>query len=85
MSPELLRIQPILQAFLAVVKGILKVRYLVLDGHFGNYPSAWMVVQTGLDLVSKLRCDAALYEPFAGNYSGHGPHPNRETRSMLAK
>jgi putative transposase len=75
LSPELLRIQPILQAFLAVLKGILTVRYLVMDGHFGNYPSAWMVLQTGLQLVSKFRSDAALYEPFTGKYGGHGPHP----------
>jgi len=64
LSPELLRIQPVLQAFLVVLKGVLAVRYLVMDGHFGNYPSAWMVLQTGLQFVSKLRCDAALYEPF---------------------
>jgi len=75
LSPELVRIQPILQAFLAVLKGVLTVRYLVMDGHFGNYPSAWMVLQTGLQLVSKLRFDAALYEPFAGKYRGRGPHP----------
>jgi len=75
LSPELLRIQPILQAFLAVLKGMLTVRYLVMDGHFGNHPSAWMVLQTGLQLVSKLRFDAALYEPFAGKYRGRGPHP----------
>jgi len=75
MSPELLRIQPVLQAFLAVLKGILAVRYLVMDGRFGNYPSAWMVLQTGLQFVSKFRSDAALYEPFAGKYGGHGPHP----------
>ena len=49
--------------------------YLVMDGHFGNYPSAWMVLQTGLHFISKLRCDAALYEPFTGRYCGHGPHP----------
>ena len=75
LNPELLRIQPVLQAFLAVWKGILAVRYLVMDGHFGNYPSAWMILQTGLQLVSKFRSDAALYEPFAGKYCGHGPHP----------
>jgi putative transposase len=75
LSPELLRIQPILQAFLAILKGIVTVRYIVLDGHFGNYPSAWMVLQTGLQLVSKLRFDAALYEPFTGKYRGRGPHP----------
>ena len=75
LSPELLRIQPILQAFLVMLKGVLTVRYLVMDGHFGNYPSAWMVLQTGLQLVSKFRSDAALFEPFTGTYCGHGPHP----------
>ena len=75
LSPDLLRIQPILQAFLAMARGLLSISYLVLDGHFGNYPSAWMVRQTGLHLISKLRWDAALYEPFAGKYRGRGPHP----------
>jgi len=75
LSPELLRIQPVLQAFLAILKGILAVHYLVMDGHFGNYPSAWMVLQTGLHFVSKLRSEAALYEPFTGKYCGRGAHP----------
>jgi hypothetical protein len=75
LSPELLRIQPVLQAFLVVLKGMLSISYLVLDGHFGNYPSAWMVRQSGLQFVSKLRWDAALYEPFSGKYRGGGPHP----------
>jgi putative transposase len=72
LSAELLRIQPVLQAFLVIVKGVLAVRYLVMDGHFGNYPSAWMVLQTGLQFVSKLRQDAAVYEPFTGKYCGTG-------------
>ncbi len=72
LNPELLRIQPVLQAFLKVITGVLAIQYLVLDGHFGNYPSTWMVLQTGLQLISKLRCDAALYEPFTGKYSGRG-------------
>ena len=75
LSAELLRIQSVLQAFLAVLKGILPISYLVMDGHFGNYPSAWMVLQAGLHFVSKLRWDAALYEPFTGTYRGRGPHP----------
>jgi putative transposase len=75
LSPELLRIQPVLQAFLAILKGVLAVQYLVMDGHFGNYPSAWMVLQTGLHFVSKLRSDAALYEPFTGKYFGRGARP----------
>jgi hypothetical protein len=75
LSAELLRMQPVLQAFLAVLKCILPIAYLVMDGHFGNYPSAWMVVQSGLHFVSKLRQDAALFDPFTGKYRGHGPHP----------
>jgi len=75
LSPELLRIQPVLQAFLRILKGVLAVQYLVMDGHFGNYPSAWMVLQTGLHFVSKLRSDAALYQPFTGKYCGRGAHP----------
>jgi len=75
LSPELLQIQSILQTFLAVLRGVLTVRYLVMDGHFGNHPSAWMVLQTGLQLVSKFRSDAALFEPFTGKYCGHGPRP----------
>jgi len=75
LSPELLRIRPVLQAFLAILKGVLAVQYLVMDGHFGNYPSAWMVLQTGLQFVSKLRSDAALYEPFTGKYCGRGARP----------
>ena len=27
-----------------------------------------------LKLISKLRCDAALYLPYDGSYKGHGPH-----------
>jgi putative transposase len=80
LNPELLRIQPVLHAFLKVITGVLAIQYLVLDGHFGNYPSAWMVLQTGLQLVSKLRCDAALYEPFAGKYSGRGRRPKYGTK-----
>ena len=75
MSPELLWIQTVLQAFLQVLMGVLPVQYLVMDGHFGNYPSAWMVLQSGLQFISKLRWDAALYEPFTGKYRGRGPHP----------
>jgi putative transposase len=80
LSAELLRIQPVLQAFLAVLKGVLAVRVLVMDGHFGNYPSAWMVLQNGLQFVSKLRSDAALYEPYTGTHTVPGPRPKYASR-----
>ena len=85
LSPELLRIQPVLQAFLAILKGVLAVQYLVMDGHFGNYPSAWMVLQTGLHFVSKLRSDAALYEPFTGKYCGRGARPKYGDKTDVRK
>jgi len=74
LSPELLRIQAMLEAQLKRMAGLIQVTYLVLDGHFGNHPALHMVRQVGLHLISKLRCDSALYLPYAGPYQGHGPH-----------
>jgi putative transposase len=56
-----------------------------MDGHFGNYPSAWMVLQNGLHFISKLRWDAALYEPFHGTYRGRGPHPKYGDKVNVCK
>ena len=85
LSPELLWIQTILRTFLQVGVGVLPVLYLVMDGHFGNYPSAWMVLQNGLHFISKLRWDAALYEPFHGTYRGRGPHPKYGDKVNVCK
>jgi DDE superfamily endonuclease len=74
LSPELLRIKAMLEAQLKLIAGYIPVAYLVLDGHFGNHPALQMVRQCGLHLISKLRCDSALYLPYDGPYQGHGPH-----------
>jgi putative transposase len=74
LSPELLRIQAMLHALLKLIAGFIPLTYLVLDGHFGHYPALSMVRQCSLQLISKLRCDAALYLPYEGPYQGHGPH-----------
>jgi IS4 transposase len=74
LSPELLRIQAMLTTQLKLMAGQIPLAYLVLDGHFGNYPAMHMVRQCGLHLISKLRCDSALHLPYAGPYQGHGPH-----------
>jgi len=60
-KPELKRIQTMLQALLLMTTSFLSLKYVVLDGHFGNYPAAWMVMQNRMHLVSKLRHDAGLY------------------------
>lgn len=75
LNPELMRIQTALRTLLATVGTTLRLNYVVMDGHFGNYPSALMVRQTNRHLISKLRSDAALYPAFAGEYCGHGPRP----------
>ena len=74
LSPELRRIKAMLEAQLKLIAGCTPVAYLVLDGHFGHHPALQMVRQCGLHLISKLRCDAALYLPYDGPYQGHGPH-----------
>jgi hypothetical protein len=75
LNPELKRIQTMLQALLELITSFLSLTYVVLDGHFGNWPSAWMVMQNRLHLVSKLRHDAGLYLPYAGPKPRRGPTP----------
>ena len=72
LSAELLRIQTALKSLLKTIGTTLLLTYVVMDGHFGNYPGALMVRQLHLHLISKLRSDAALYPAFAGEYSGAG-------------
>ena len=73
LSPELVRIKTMLTALLHLIAPVLSVTYLVLDGHFGNHHTLHMARQCGLHLISKLRCDTALYFPYAGPYAGRGP------------
>jgi putative transposase len=73
LTPELLRIKGMVAAQLELMTALLPLTYLALDGHFGNSHALFMVRQCGLHLISKLRCDSALYFPYEGPYSGHGP------------
>ncbi len=73
LSPELQRIQSLLQAQLDLIAGRVPLVYLALDGHFGNSPTLQIVRGCGLHLISKLRADAALYFPYDGPYQGRGP------------
>jgi putative transposase len=73
LTPELGRITAMLTALLQLIATVLSVTYLVLDGHFGNHHAFHMARQCGLHLISKLRCDAALYFPYTGPYAGRGP------------
>ena len=58
---------------LAALQNLVTVRYLALDGHFGNNNALQMVRQCGLQLISKLRHDAALYFIYDGKQKRKGP------------
>ena len=77
LNPELIRIQTALKSLLKTIGDYIALTYLVMDGHFGNYPSAYMVREAGLHLISKMRSDAALYLPFEGEYQKRGPKPKQ--------
>jgi len=61
-----------LRAFLKIISTVLSLKYVVRDGHFGNFPSAWIVRQDNLHLLSKLRSATALYPVFEGEFCGTG-------------
>ena len=73
LSPELQRIQRLVQSLLHLIAGLVPLTYRVLDGHFGTGASMQMTQQCGLHVISKLRADAALYAPYDGPYQGRGP------------
>src|SRR5256714_3745137 len=73
LTPELMRIKSMLDALLHLVARVVPLTYLVLDGHFGNHNAMHIARQANLHLISKLRCDAALYFPYTGPYAGRGP------------
>ena len=73
-TPELGRIAGWLDALLHLIAGVIPLTYLVLDGHCGNSNALEMARQSHLQLISKLRYDAALYVPYTGPYAGRGPH-----------
>jgi putative transposase len=75
LNPELLRIQTALKSLLETAGATIQLTYLVMDGHFGNYPSAFMVRGMNLHLISKLRSDAALCSAFEEAHPGPGPKP----------
>jgi len=75
LNPELVRIQTALHTLLKTVDAAIRLKYVVMDGHFGNNPSAYMIRQANLHLISKLRCDAALYLAFEGEHPGPGRKP----------
>jgi hypothetical protein len=73
LTPELSRIQTQILQLQTRSGSLLRLTYLVLDGHFGTNAALQMAQHCKLQLISKLRCDSALYLPYDGPYAGRGP------------
>jgi hypothetical protein len=73
LTPELKRIQEMVRNQLTLLQALITVRYLVLDGHFGNNNALQMTLQCDLHLISKLRYDAALSFVYDGKQKRKGP------------
>jgi len=74
LTEELLCIQKMVKEQLKMLKNLVTIGHLVLDGHFGNNNARQMTRQCGLHLVSKLRCDSALHFIYDGEQKRRGPH-----------
>ena len=72
LSPYLRFVQETIQRLLELIGDHLQVMYFVFDGAFGHNDALQMVRQLGLQLISKLRYDAALYFAYDGPYAGRG-------------
>lgn len=74
-------LSPLLQLLGSMIRAVhaqiafLQVKHIVLDGNFGNYPSTWIVQQTGLHIISKMKRNAALYLPYDGAKPRRGQTP----------
>ena len=73
-TSELLRIKKMINELLQFISDFIPLTYLVLDGHFGNNNALQMARQVNLHIISKLRCDSALYIPY------QNPSPNQRSR-----
>jgi putative transposase len=73
LTPELKHIQKMVKKQLETLQKLVTVRYLALDGHFGNNNALQMTRQCSLHLISKLRHDAALYFYYDGPQKSKGP------------
>ena len=72
LTEELEQIKTMVRKQLAIINKVIPIKHLVLDVHFGNNNSLQMAKQCGLDLISKLRHDAALYFYYDGHQNKKG-------------
>ena len=72
LNAEMAQLKIMLTNVKALISDVVKPVYFLYDGAFGNNAAAQLVIQSGLQLVSKLKNNSALYLPYNGIYSGKG-------------
>lgn len=72
LTPDLQRIQAMLQTQQQLIGSSVGLTYLVLDGQFGHRGGLSMTRQCDLHLISKLRSDAAVYAAYEGPQARRG-------------
>lgn len=83
LSSELWRIQELLQAVVKLLRVFVAVKYLAMDGHYGHNQAVLLARSKCLELISKLRKDAVLYEKYEGEQKSRGPRKKKEERLKL--
>jgi hypothetical protein len=72
LSKYLIFIQDAIKLVLGIIKAHVSVAYFVFDGEFGYNGALQMVKQTGLQLISKLQKNSALYYTYEGEQKTKG-------------
>ncbi len=83
LSSELLRIHGLVQAVLQLLRLFVAVKYLAMDGHFGHNQAVLMAGENCLELISKLRKDAVLFEKYEGAQKPKGARKKKGERLSL--
>ena len=85
LSSELRRIHEVLQSVLKLLRVFVSVKYLAMDGHFGHNQAVLMARENALELISKLRKDAVLYEKYEGAQKSRGARKKKGERLKLGE
>ena len=83
LSSELWRINELLQSVLKLLRVFVAVKYLAMDGHYGHNQAVLMARGNCLELISKLRKDAVLFEKYEGEQKSRGARKKKGERLDL--
>ena len=72
LNAEMTQLKGMLSNIKGLIADVIKPVYFLYDGAFGNNAGAQLVIQCGLQLISKLKNNSALYLPWEGKYLGRG-------------